>query len=253
MNNLDEIIFKKKNKSYGAYQIRKRYNKSLGYGLLFALIIFLALTVFAYYESPDINDYANLELQQAIVEYEQYNILKNIDSLLVYTSPPKKQIAKNYNKTMLVVDSIKPETDTIKIVKYPDQEIDTLKNDSTALLSDTSKAGSANGTNDGAIFIRVDALPEFPGGFGALKQYILLNTHYPEDARKANIKGMVQVQFVITKYGDIDKVTIKQGVNTLLDNEAIRVVKSFPKWKPARRKGKAVSVWCVLPFNYQLY
>ena len=252
MNSLDEIIFEKKNKSYGAYQLRKRYNKSLGYGLLFALIIFVALTIFAYYKSPNINDYADIELQQEIVEYEQYNMLMNIDSLLVYTSPPQKQIAEKDNKTMVVVDSVKPETDTVKIVKYPDQEIDTLKNDSTALLSDSSKAGRADGTSDGAIFTRLDELPEFPGGFGALKQYLLLNTHYPEDARKANIKGMVQVQFIITKYGDIDKVTIKQGVNTLLSNEAMRVVKSFPKWKPARRKGKAVSVWCVLPFNYQL-
>jgi protein TonB len=252
MNILDEIVFNNKNKSYGAYQIRKRYNKSLSYGLLFALIIFLSITVFAYYESPNTNDFANIELQQEIVEYEQYNLLKNIDSLLVYSPPPKKQIAKKDNKIMLIVDSIKPKSDTIKIVKYIDQEKDTLKNDSIALLSDSSKAGSVNGTNNGAIYTRVDELPEFPGGFGALRQYLLLNTHYPEDARKANIKGMVQIQFVITKYGDIDKVTIKQGVNTLLANEAMRVVKSFPKWKPARRKGKAVSVWCVIPFNYQL-
>ncbi|NTW33245.1 MAG: energy transducer TonB [Bacteroidetes bacterium] len=250
-NGFDDIIFEKKNKAYGAYFLRRRYFKSLSYGVCMSLIILFSAAFIAFIKSPNINDLANSELNQEIADYEQYNFLKNIDTLLVNTPPPKKKVAKLADNFIVIKDSIKPDSDTIKIVKLPDKELDNMENDSLA-TSDTSKAGSVNGTEDGVIFTKVDFLPEFPGGFSALYLYFKNQIKYPEEARKKKIKGVVKIEFVINKSGEIEKIKIKQGVNILLDNEAIRVVKSFPKWKPAMRNGKAVNFLLVAPINFQL-
>jgi len=252
MDELDEILFKKKNKAYGAYILRKKYNVNVCIGLFISSVIVASVSVYAYVKSINItNDNLNYELQQEIVDYEQFNMLKNIDSLQVKEPPIKKKVVRSEEKKIVVVDTIKPETDTLRVVKLPDEKIDSLKNDSLA-YSDTARAGSANGTEFGSIYTKVDELPQFPGGDQALSQYLHQNTHYPEEARKKNISGIVQIEFVIKKNGDIDKIAIKKSVNKLLDAEAIRVVKSFPKWKPGKRKGNAVNVLLVLPFKYML-
>ena len=252
MNILDDIIFDKKNKSYGAYFLRKFYFKSLCIGLSITLIIFALITAYIYVENlKNMNEYADNELQQEIVDYEQYSMLKNVDTIQINKPPIKQKIIKTLEEKLVVVDSIKPEIDTIKIVKLPDQKDDSLKNDLLA-NSDTSRAGSTNGTEDGTIYTKVDVLPEFPGGFGALSQYLIKNTHYPENARIKNISGIVLVEFVISKNGDVEKVAIKKGVNPLLDNEALRVIKTLPKWKPAKRKGFAVNIILVTPIKFSL-
>lgn len=250
MDKFDNIVFENKNKDYGAFELRKRYLKSVSVGLIFSIIIFASISVFAFVRClSNVNDAADYELQQEIAEYEQYNMLKNIDSFMVSKPPAKKLIKKQEDKTLVVVDSIKSETDTVKILKLPDEN-DSLITDGT--ISDTSRAGIPNGSEDGTIYTKVDEIPEFPGGLAALKLYLVKNTKYPEDAKKNTIKGIVQVQFVITKDGNVEKVSIKKGANEMLDVESIRVVKSFPKWKPAKRNGKSVNAWVVIPFNYQL-
>ena len=250
-NGFDDIIFQKKNKAYGAYFLRRRYSKSLTYSLFISLFVFFLISFIALIKSPNVYDFADNELKQNIIYYEQYNMLKNIDTLIVNTHPPKKILAKPKDISYIVKDSIKPEIDTLKIVKLPDKEIDNIENDSLA-LSDSSRIGSANGIEDGVIFTKVDFLPEFPGGFSALYSYLKNQIKYPEEAKKSKIKGIVKVEFVVNKYGETEKVRIKQGVNILLDNEALRVVKSFPKWKPAIRNGKAVNFLLVAPINFQL-
>lgn len=106
--------------------------------------------------------------------------------------------------------------------------------------------------SDTKDYDKVDSLPVFPGGFTALKQFLIQNTHYPDSARLKHISGIVLVQCVINKNGDVKNVTIKKGIDPLLDNEAIRVIKSMPKWKPAIRKGNAVNFSCVFPINFKL-
>ncbi|MGD0711891.1 MAG: TonB family protein [Bacteroidales bacterium] len=249
MDNLDDIVFEHRNKSYGAYVLRSRYYKSASYGLLFALLIFISVTIYVYIDSMKVNDYANNELYQEMVDFEQYNTMKELDSMQVNTPPPKKEIAKKDIKSFVVVD--KPVNDTLKVVKLPDLKEDSIKNDSL-LLADSSKAGSENGKINGKIYTKVDELPEFPGGFSALRKYLLQNTHYPDDARLKHISGIVLVQCVISKNGDVLNVSTKKGINPLLDNEALRVIKSLPKWKPARRKGYAVNMMLVFPIKFLL-
>ncbi len=104
------------------------------------------------------------------------------------------------------------------------------------------------------IFTIVEENPEFPGGEVELFKYLGKNTKYPAIAKDAGIQGIVYVQFVVMEDGSINPnmITILRGVHPALDNEAIRVVKKMPKWKPGRQRGKPVRVYYKLPFRFTL-
>lgn len=104
------------------------------------------------------------------------------------------------------------------------------------------------------IFHIVEEQPEFPGGQAELMKWLSSKTKYPPIAKDAGITGVVYVQFVVREDGkvDPDDITILRGVHPALDNEAIRVVKSMPAWKPGRQRGKAVPVYYKLPFRFNL-
>jgi TonB family protein len=94
--------------------------------------------------------------------------------------------------------------------------------------------------------------PEFPDGGEALYKYIAENLHYPEQAKADGIEGRVVVQFTVMDNGDIVNVEIAKGIGGGCDEEALRVIKSMPKWKPAIYEGKAVNVQYCIPINFKL-
>lgn len=102
------------------------------------------------------------------------------------------------------------------------------------------------------IFRIVEEQPEFPGGESKMMEFLARNTVYPEIAKQSNIQGVVHVQFVVEPDGSISNVTVLRGIGGGCDEEAIRVVKSFPKWKPGRQRGKPVRVYFNLPFRFVL-
>lgn len=102
------------------------------------------------------------------------------------------------------------------------------------------------------IFTIVEDMPEFPGGIQALYKYLGENVKYPQAAKANGISGKVFVNFTVEKDGSITDVKIIRGVHELLDKEAIRVVKSFPKWKPGKQRGKAVRVSYNIPISFVL-
>jgi len=95
-----------------------------------------------------------------------------------------------------------------------------------------------------------DNLPEFPGGNNKINKYISKTIKYPPEAYKQDIKGDVEIGFTIDINGDVTNVYVKKGVHPLLDNEAIRVIKSMPKWKPGVQKGEKVAVQMVLSIAF---
>ncbi len=101
-------------------------------------------------------------------------------------------------------------------------------------------------------FISVQDMPEFPGGEKALLNYLATKVKYPVIAQENGIQGKVFVSFVVDEKGNITNVTLLRGVDKSLDNEAIRVVRSMPKWKPGKQRGKAVKVSFTLPITFQL-
>ena len=112
---------------------------------------------------------------------------------------------------------------------------------------------AAESAGNADTFYPVDPMPEFPGGQKALLDYLRFNTHYPKQAYRKGIQGRVVCQFVVKKDGKISKVeVVRSSGDKSLDREAVRVIRSMPKWKPAMYQGKPVSVKYTVPVNFKL-
>lgn len=102
------------------------------------------------------------------------------------------------------------------------------------------------------VFDVVEVMPQFPGGQIAMLQYLMKNIKYPEQAVKEGIQGRVTVRFIVEKDGSISDVKPVLSVYPLLNKEAVRVVKSMPKWTPGKQNGKPVRVRFNLPVMFKL-
>ena len=105
---------------------------------------------------------------------------------------------------------------------------------------------------DEEIFLVVENEPEFPGGSDSLYAYIARNIKYPETAKKEKIEGRVFVTFVIEKDGQVSSAKILRDIGGGCGEEAIRVVKSMPKWKPGTQRGNPVRFQFNLPVSFML-
>ena len=102
------------------------------------------------------------------------------------------------------------------------------------------------------VFDVVEVMPQFPGGQIAMMKYIMENMKYPKQAMKEGIQGRVTVSFIVEKDGRVSNVRLLRSVQPLLDKEAVRVVKSMPKWSPGKHNGKPVRVRFNLPVMFKL-
>ena len=119
--------------------------------------------------------------------------------------------------------------------------------------ADTAVQQDPQPTKKDIPFVQVDEMPEFPGGDIAILKYIADNTVYPEEAKKNRITGKVIVRFIVEKDCSVSEVTVLQSVNPQIDAEAVRVVKTLPKFeKPAKNGGVAVRVFYMLPITFDL-
>lgn len=122
------------------------------------------------------------------------------------------------------------------------------------LICDPSFAQTKKGshkTEDKMVFTYVEQMPEF---IGDMNKYLSEHIIYPKEAQKSNIEGRVVVKFMVNDDGSISDVQIQRSPDSskLLDNEAMRVIKGMPKWKPGKQNGKAVNVWFMIPIYFRL-
>jgi protein TonB len=106
--------------------------------------------------------------------------------------------------------------------------------------------------NDNDVYLYVDVAPQFPGGQPALYKFINKNLQYPQKAIERNQQGIVKLYFVVRKDGSVDKIQVIKSAGALLDKEAIRLLKSMPRWKPGYRHGKPVNAQHSLPISFKL-
>ena len=109
-----------------------------------------------------------------------------------------------------------------------------------------------NNEDNKKIFTVVEQQPEFPGGTEAMFAFLGNHIQYPEAAVKANVSGRVFLSFVVSETGETSDIMVLKGLGFGCDAEAIRVLKSFPKWEPGRQDGVPVKVKYNLPINFQL-
>jgi protein TonB len=102
------------------------------------------------------------------------------------------------------------------------------------------------------IFLVVEEMPSFPGGEADMYKYIGKNIEYPRMAKESGISGRVFVTFVVEKDGSVTDVKVLRGIGGGCDEEAVRVIKSMPKWKPGKQRGKPVRVQYRMPIKFTL-
>jgi TonB family protein len=109
-----------------------------------------------------------------------------------------------------------------------------------------------NNIDETTPFVAVEEMPMFPGGDSELLKYIGANTNYPESAKTNNIQGRVIIRFCVKADGSVSLISVLKGVDPDLDEEAMRVVKTLPEFKPGKQKGKPVPVWYMVPITFTL-
>lgn len=102
------------------------------------------------------------------------------------------------------------------------------------------------------VFDVVEEMPQYPGGMQAMLSFLQENITYPKDAQGKKISGRVLVTFVVEKDGSISNVETVKSVFPSLDEEAVRIVKGMPNWKPGKQNGKVVRVKYTLPISFSL-
>lgn len=112
---------------------------------------------------------------------------------------------------------------------------------------------TASAMANDSIYVVVEVAPEFEGGQAAMFKYIADNVVYPDSALAQGAQGKVYCEFVVEKDGSLSNIKIvRSAKNEWLDQEAVRVIASMPKWRPGMLKGKPVRVKYTIPVNFKL-
>jgi protein TonB len=266
------LIFENRNQSYGAYVLRKESGSYLLKALLLVVFLLFSAIIFSSF---------------SWVKEEVVNVPKpiNPDSLYVVTpveliEKPKVEKPKGAEKqpqtqepqdlkTINYSGDIKPSND-IKAIDLPD-----LKSIETSIISNVDQSGTeasaglnastsdnkgkGNGTGEGVkdgndlnYAGTVEIMPEFVGGMDAWAKFLGKNLRYPIQARDEGIQGRVTVSFVVEKNGELSNVKVLRGIGYGCDEEAIRVIKKSPFWKPGFQNGRPVRVSYVMPIVFRL-
>ena len=148
-----------------------------------------------------------------------------------------------------------PPPEIIEIVEN-EEEIEEVEIEDTESDEDTEIIEEEETTDE--VFMIVEDMPRFKGCSddactqGEIMKYIARNTKYPAIAKENGITGRVFVSFVVDKSGSVTSVKVLRGVDKYLDAEALRVVKSMPKFSPGKQRGKPVKVQYNVPISYRL-
>ena len=106
--------------------------------------------------------------------------------------------------------------------------------------------------SDEKVFDVVEHMPEYPGGMDSLMTFLMRTVKYPKEAAEKGIQGRVVVMFIVEKDGQISEPEIQKSVFPTLDEEALRVIRCMPKWKPGMQSGKVVRVRFNIPITFRL-
>ena len=159
------------------------------------------------------------------------------------TPPPPPPPVQEVEVLNVVEDDV--ETESIEINTEDDKDVE--------VVIAAPVEAPVEEEEEEVVFVVVETMPEFPGGQQALFKYLSENVKYPVIAQENGIQGRVICQFVVNKDGSIVEVeVVRSGGDASLDKEAVRVIKSMPKWKPGKQRGKAVRVKYTVPVNFRL-
>jgi protein TonB len=156
--------------------------------------------------------------------------------------PPPPPVVQEVEVLNVVEDDV--ETEEIEINTEDDKDVEVVIQAPVEVVEEEEE--------ENVVFQIVENMPEFPGGTQALMKYLGESIKYPVIAQENGIQGRVICQFVVNKDGSIVDIEVVRSVDPSLDKEAVRVIKSMPKWKSGLQRGKPVRVKYTLPVNFRL-
>ena len=273
-----DLIFEGKNKEFGAYQLRRQSDKRHNRAVLFVIIGLVVVLIGGYFwgmysdyrrEQRELELQAQLEQQLAAMEAEAEAEEQQEEEVQQAVEEPQREEALPEE----ILNTIK---DT-EIAIAADDEVTEDITSKDDVAESTAAAGSTTfdqGTDDlnvvrehkeeiiveekkpvvakEEVFTAVEQMPQFPGGESELLKYLGSHINYPPMAAENNIQGRVVVKFVVKKDGNVGEVIVLRGKDPDLDKEAVRVVKSLPKFIPGKMNGQPVAVWYTVPVNFKL-
>ncbi|MCR5199134.1 MAG: energy transducer TonB [Prevotella sp.] len=267
-----DLVFEGKNEAYGAYKIRQDTTKRNNMAMLFLLLGIAAIVgiFFAYggianaIAASEERNEGTEALEMVLDEQEQE---EQEEEEIVYDIQPEEeqvqqdQLMNSEKFTDYAMDDEAPQ----EVTKTQDE---TEKSD-VAISSVTFDQGSDEGQQvlkqnevvvekveqkeeETKVFEVVEQMPQFPGGDGALMQYLSSHIKYPVVAEENGIQGRVVCTFVVERNGSITDVRVVKSVDPSLDKEAVRVIKGMPNWIPGKQNGSAVRVKYTVPVTFRL-
>lgn len=269
---LDDIVFEHRNKEYGAYYLRKNYKSYLTRAFVYGTGLFVLIFGGAYtYTNVIVPNLPKDNLKEVEIDMSKLKEEKKAEEKKLDIPPPPPPPPKQEQQEVATIKFLPPEPkkDEEVVIETPppaQNEIDTKK------ISNVNKEGSEDvgaisiaddqpevveivkveKPVEEEIFTAVEQQPDFPGGQSAMYKFLGENIKYPAAAQRANVSGRVFVKFVVEKDGSIGAVEVLKGIGFGCDEEAIRVIKSMPKWNPGRQNGKNVRVFYNMPVVYKL-
>jgi protein TonB len=247
----DDIVFENRNKEYGAYSLRKKYNRNVIIALIIGIVIMSTAIITPYLNAKAAENRAKKTERQ--VEIKMENLDQPTETVAPPPPPPpppEDVVQQSRYVPPVVVDSVKPE-ETVQLMTADQAQVEVQNEEVVEEVQVVAEEVQEN-VDEAEPFVVVEEMPMFPGGEPALLAYIAEHTQYPEVAKENNIQGKVIVRFCVTSKGGVDKVSILKSVDPELDAEAIRVVQSLPAFKPGKQGGKPVPVWYMVPINFTL-
>lgn len=175
-----------------------------------------------------------------IEEEEEIEIITTAEEL---PPPPPPEVPE----VVEVLNVVEDDVETAEIV------IDTEDDkDKQVVIQAPVQPAKVEDEETEVVFVVVETMPSFPGGDAALFKYLSDNIKYPVIAQESGVQGRVICQFVVNRDGSIVDIEVVRSVDKSLDAEAVRVIKSMPKWSPGKQRGKSVRVKYTLPVNFRL-
>jgi protein TonB len=266
---LDENIFKKVNKEYGAYYLRKLNPRILLFAVILAILTGSTVALIPYFifkfQKKEIYSTRQITIENLFTPDKPGgqplppppDVPATAKAAVKLTVPVEKYLAPE------VVDSVVPvektpevSTDSINAKNEGKQTIHGAENGSGTGSGSGSGTGTGtgNGNGDGnGLYSKADVMPTFKGGdINKFREWVQKKTKYPQVATENGIQGKVYITFVVETDGAVSNVKVIRGVDPIIDNEALKSVMSSPKWSPGLNKGKAIRVAYMIAVNFEL-
>ncbi len=248
-----DLVFEGRNKKYGAYELRKENPKTSLKALLFGAVIFgLAVSMPLILEMLPKNDDSNKVLDEQVVLVNLETPKENIPPPPPPPEPPKPKIdeVKFVAPKVVEANKVVEEIKTIDELKDKNIAAKDQKGDDKADIVIDQPTGNAD--KDAEIIDNnvyssagIEVQPEFPGGAAGFSKYVQKNYRTPEVEQ--DLKGRVFIEFVVEKDGSLTDIKVVRDLGFGTGAEAVRMLKSAPKWKPGVQNGKFIRVRYSLP------